>query len=60
MSNLAFILWMCLFPIAGAIEEAIRWQFCERKQYSEDARGFAACVLAIVYAFVAISLWESV
>lgn len=58
MNNLSFILWMCLFPIAGAIEEAIRWQFCERKGISADAKGFASLIMAVVYFVVAILLWE--
>jgi hypothetical protein len=58
MNNLAFILWMCLYPLAGAAEDALRWQFCERKEYSQDAKGFACTVHLIIYFFVAVRLWE--
>jgi len=36
MEKLDFILWMTLFPISQAIFNAITYQFCARREYSDS------------------------
>jgi hypothetical protein len=57
MNHLDFIVWMCAFPIACTVDEAIRNQYCERREYSDASRAITALVMLCLYAFVAMALW---
>ena len=57
MQHLDFIVWMCAFPVACAAEEAIRSRWCERRQYSDDVRGWAALFMMLLYLGIGRALW---
>lgn len=57
MEHLDFLVWMLGYSIVSDIGKAINWQFCERREYSADTRGWAAVIEAVVYFGVAGALW---
>jgi len=53
LKHLDFILWLCLFPLVEAIVDAIKWQWCERHNYSDDVQAATAIVMIAFYLIVA-------
>ena len=58
MKHLDFIMWICLFPVAEAIVAAIKWQWCERKEYTSDVVGWAAFIMTAFYLYVGHLIWK--
>jgi hypothetical protein len=57
MRHLDFIVWMCAWPLISAIIDAIRWQWCEHRQYSDSTIALAALLLVLFYLGVGLALW---
>ena len=58
MNHLDFLIWMLGMPLIETITHAIRWQWCERREYSPDTRGWAALLEFIFYIYVGFLLWN--
>lgn len=57
MQHIDFVVWMCAFPVACTVEEAIRWRCCERRKYSDDVRAGAAFLMILLYLGIGRALW---
>ena len=57
MNHLDFIVWMIGFPITATIVEAVEWNYCKRKEYSEDTEKLASTLLFLIWVGVGIALW---
>jgi len=57
MRHFDFIVWMCAWPLISAIIDAIRWQWCEHRQYSDSTIALAALLLVLFYLGVGLALW---
>jgi len=58
MKHLDFIIWLCLFPLVSAMVDAIRWQWCERKDYSENVQAWTSITILAFYLIVAAHLYR--
>lgn len=57
MKHLDFIVWICVFPLADAITEAIQWRYSDRKKDTDFVRGFTALIKITIWVGVGILLW---
>lgn len=56
MKNIAFVLWMTLYPL---VDEACRYlSFLEGKRYTNDVEAFSGLISLVVYIWIAIKLYE--
>ena len=57
MEHLDFIVWMIGAPFFETISTIIRYKWGERKEYTDDVRGWAAVFTLAVYFFVGYQLF---
>jgi len=56
MRNLAFVLWMILFPLSGSIQDYM--QALQGKTYSEGVEGLATILTLVLWVFIGKLLYE--
>ena len=57
MNHLDFIVWMIAFPVLEVIIDAIRWNYCERREYSDETKAISALFRLVIWLVVAKALW---
>lgn len=56
MKNIAFVLWMILFPLASAACDY--FSYLQGKRYTNDVEAFSGLISLVVYIWIAIKLYE--